>query len=208
MHTDYYTYKAEYDAAAADPVCQNVSNLANCPPLAKTSVFQTYDNRRVQLDAPMLDFRVYGTNESSGLPNTWICDGVTFNTVDFTNLGGSPYANITVICQAGSDYQWGFSFLLLFIVCVFQMLFAAIMYGLCIEARRNSLTTQYRIERVDPWNGHVHHAPKYYTSVMGHATNMVAQAEKAYGDDIKVWSTKKLDNTVWRGKRGMRAIQA
>ncbi|KAK5127101.1 hypothetical protein LTR85_008461 [Meristemomyces frigidus] len=205
-NANYNLYKQDYDAAAADPACRNVSSLGDCPPLAKTSEFE-YGGKSFHLDTPMLDFRLFGTNASSGLPNVWMCEGVALKTVDFSIYGYATSHNVTGFCQAGNTYQWGFSFLLLFLVCILQVIFAAIMYALWIEARRNSYTAHRRVKRVFS-NGRVERSSKYYPSVMGHTTNMIAQAERAYGDGIKAWSTTKLDKTVWRGRKGMRALQA
>jgi len=176
----------------------------DCPHLAKPSVITFGTNYTIDLDPPMLDIRVFGTNETSGLPNAWLCNGLALPTVDFSNYEHSGHYNVTGLCQAGNVYEWGFSYLLLLFTCIAQSLFAIIMYALWFEVRRNSTTVTRRTKKV--WaNGVVEWEKDDYPSVMSHATEMVRQAEEAYGEGVKTWSAVELDNIVWKGKEGMRA---
>ena len=117
------------------------------------------------------------------------------------------YSNVTGFCQAGNNYEWGFSYLLLLFTCIAQSLFAIIMYALWFEVHRNSVTRDRgtREVRRDVPSGEGTWEREDYPSVISHATEMVRQAEEAYGEEVKTWSARKLDTTVWRGKEGMRA---
>lgn len=196
---DYYAYKQYYDIAAVEPACQNVTAL-ECPILNVASNI-TIGNSSFALSAPMLSFQLFGTGPN-GVPNDWICDGLDFRTLDF-NAG-----NITGHCQAGADYQWGFSFLLTFIVSILNFLFVVTMYALWMDATRNMAAVTMQTAVRDAYGQAT--ASKVnadFPSILGNATNMVRQAEEVYGEDVKKWSARKLEETVWRGKAGMRAPQ-
>lgn len=205
--TDYNKYKQNYVDAANIPACYNSTdsiNLSECPPLAIPSGFDE-GGATLELDAPLLNIQVFGDNETSGLPNVWLCDGLVLPTIKFANYeyaSGSP--NITAFCQAGNVYQWGFSYLLLFFVCILNFIFAVIMYALWIEARHESVTTT-RMVRGAVASGGREWEKADYPTIMSHATNMVKQAEDAYGDQVRSWTAKKLDEVVWEGEKGMRA---
>lgn len=177
----------------------------------KASDFVSINGDTVHLDSPLLNIEIWGVDNATGLPRGWLCDGIAVMTSNFSNfktdLEGLYSANATGFCQAGSEYQWGFSFLLVFITCVFQLLYAISMYSLWIEARRNSSTALRGWREVYApgdfrWRG------ADWPSVMSHAVNMVRQAEEGYGEEIKSWSAKRLDKVIWRGSKGMRTSSA
>jgi len=149
----------------------------------------------------MLDIQLVGT--TSGLADLWACDTAALRTEWFTNYGDSQTANVTAYCSAGSNYQWGFSFLLLFFVCIAQCLFAIIMYSLWIDAKWHLQTRTGMYRKATP-KGWAAWETADYSSTLSHATNIVRQAEDAYGD-VTSWSASKLDRVVWRGRKGMRA---
>ena len=204
---EYYgKYKAAYDAASVDPACHNVSSLVDCP---ATNIPSTIGfaggSYPVNLEPPLLDINLWGINETSGIPNFWVCKNLALTTASFNDFGWTYSWNVTSYCTAGSTYQWGFSFLLLFIVCVLNFFFAATMYGLWIEAHRHRKFRPKREKKVWP-SGKVEWRDSHYPSMLSSATNIVRQAEKHYGDAVTSWSSRQLDDVVWRGKKGMRAL--
>jgi len=193
----------ELNPSLAPRGCNDSSRLMDCPHLAKPSVLNRGTSFTMHLDPPMLDIRVFGTNETSGLPNGRVCNHLALPTVEFVNYEYSLYNNVTRLCQAGNVYEWGFSYLLLLFTCIAQSLFAVIMYALWLEVRRNSVTVMRRTKFEA--NGVVWWEKEDYPSVISHATEMVRQAEEGYREEVRTRSARKLDTTVWKGKEGMRA---
>lgn len=151
------------------------------------------------LSAPLLNIQLWGNYTATGVPNVWLCAGFILNTYDF-NPG-----NVTGICSAaGTSYQWGFSFLLLLLVCILNLVFAAIVYGLWMDARRNAVTPRKREKKVHP-TGMVEWRVVDHPSAMKSVMAIAAQAMNDHGDEVFQWNSKKLNKDVWRGKKGMRA---
>ena len=209
---DYNKYKDDYLAAASSPNC--VSNrvntsLTDCAPLNKSSTFSRttlHDGQHpVALAPPVLNIEVLGT-EASGAAKAFICnlDGffgsnpVFFYTRQINKEGPD---GISALCTSAAYYQWGFSFLLLFIVCILNLLFAATMYGLWIDTRRdtNIQAVETDFSATDRVRGATY--PNHLRSVL----EITSQAEKEYGEQIRKWPSWKLDKVVWRGKKGMKA---
>lgn len=149
------------------------------------------------LDPPLLDIQLWGTNATTGRPNYWLCAGRIINVHDFDT------GNVTGICNAvpnvftGTSYMWGFSFLLLFLVCVLNLVFAAIVYGLWIDARRCSLTPQRWRKKSFP-NEVVQWKAVDYPSTMTSVMTIAAQARAAHGDQVFEWNSHELNKTLWR----------
>ena len=122
----------------------------------------------------------------------WLCGTMTIiNTneltqyVDRTDGAGSA----TGICQAGSGYIRGFSFLLTFVVCVVQLAFVLVMYALWIDvhwtqAGRRNDSGQFK-----------------------DAVTMVVQAQRQHGPNIDEWSAKTLQEEIVSGKFGMSFVE-
>jgi hypothetical protein len=198
----YSKYKGQYDAAASDPRCRNVSTLADCPPLAMASTLDWTKDLTINLTSPMLNIQLWGTNESSGIPNVWLCDGLILNTKDFPTDGRGRSGNLTGMCNAGNEYQWGFSYLMLLLVCILNFIFTAMMYGLWIEAHRNDSRNMYIEQKSSKSkDGEKEDASP---SLLKDALFLASQAEEQYGQEIREWSSRKLQKTVWDGKKGMR----
>ena len=189
-------------------VANGTAILSDCPALGFPSVFSPdgiSGGRHFDIPRPMLDIVLFGKDESSGLANVWFCEDQVYAIHNFTNY--DPYnGTVTAICQAGNAYQWGFSFLLLFLVCIAQSLFAIIVYALWIEAHRNMAIPPRKLKRKYP-SGIEEWEDVDYPSTLSHAVNMVRQAEEVYGDGVKLWSARRLDDVVWRGKEGMRTTR-
>lgn len=211
---DYNTHKAAYDALISDPQCRNVGNLTECPAtnidsiinLDESGAINAFNGTAVQLGPPLLDIQLWGNNLTTGLPNTWLCNEYILPTSSFSNGGGYSHAsNITGVCTAGPYYQWGFSFLLLFSVCILNLLFAATMYALWIDARRNRRRPLKFKEVVIPETGgkaRLEKDEKRY--LMADAFELVTQVEREYGSKVREWGPTKLRTVVRKGKKGMR----
>lgn len=113
------------------------------------------------------------------------------------------------ICTSGLYYQWGFSFLLLFIVAVLNLIFAAMLYGLWIDARRNGnvrgamevVEARRSAQGNDPLTRYrMVNTPSHLRNVL----NMADQAERCYGRDVREWPSWKLREKIWSGEEGMR----
>ena len=196
--TYWDAYAASYSAAVTDPQCANWSD-ASCTPLQKSSkidinAMQT-TQRPVDLPPPLLNLQRWYPN-ASGIPSYWACNEYILNTADLYN------GNVTGTCTASDHYQWGFSFLLLFIVSIMNLIVAVLLYALWLEAglytrpgRKEYLKKHGYLD--DSWK------PAYGPSVAGDAVNVVKQMEALYGTDVGRWTSYELDTVVWRGSKGM-----
>lgn len=189
------TYKDQYQAASSDPRCQNITDLMDCPPLARNTSIGL-DHPQLHMGAPMLNIQTWGWNETADLPNVWVCSNQFIHTQDF-----NPN-NVTGICTAGSNYQWGFSFLLLFIVCVFQFVFAIMIYALWIESERYITAKEADMED-DKRPGQMFEAARHPT-VLSSALALAEHTEQDFGSQIRDWTSPELDTFIYRGSRGMR----
>ena len=190
----YERHISDYIAAAEDERCVGVPR-SECPLLAKNSTLDVFGDQK-DVTSPLLDIQTWGSNHTTGLPDVWLCDTRIVKTKDIDiTLSSTPHINTIITCNAINKYQWGFSFLLLFIVCVLQFIWAAMMYELWIEARRNDNS---RVERSQSAQN-VADKPSLLVS----AVAIVSQAKQQYGKGIKVWSSEELNNSVWNGSMGM-----
>ncbi|KAJ4146870.1 hypothetical protein LMH87_001429 [Akanthomyces muscarius] len=218
----YERYKADYNAAAKDPRCQNsttglnVTMLTDCGPLNKTSEIRDSLNsagsssRMIKLDAPMLNIEVWPFDEATNMPSAWLCNDLIIKTADLNS-----HKNVTGICTSvNSNYQWGFSYLILLIVCILHLLFAVIMYALWLEARRCSVDAISAWRRTPLRCGADDASLKTQDlvrkaaarpSIMTSAIAIVSQAEQHYGANVSSWTNSKLNKRVWRGSKGMQA---
>lgn len=111
----------------------------------------------------------------------WTCEGNIYATDWFDLQTG----NITGVCQAGSKYVWGFSFLLTFVVSILTFVFAVMMYALWLDTRGAGLARDH--------------------SAFKDAVEMVTQAQTQYGEQIDEWTAGDLQKKVMRGSSGMTA---
>lgn len=184
----YDKYKADYEAAASDPRCLGNSTRATCPPLAKSSVL-TQDGVKIKdLGPPLLNIQLFPAD-------TWLCGDLIVHTSDLLA------DDATGICTAGSQYQWGFSFLLLFLVCILQFIWAAAMYALWIDVQRNS--DKSGADRDTAFTVEAAMRPTLLKSAIA----IASQAEQQYGAEVKGWTSRKLERVVWRGKKGIHVTE-
>ena len=117
----------------------------------------------------------------------WTCDYetvATWNISMFTQPTLQHRHTATAICQAGNRYVWGFSFLLTFAVCIIQLLFVLVMYGL--------------------WFYACYHSGQHEeSSQLKDAVMMVTQAQQQHEEDIAGWSAQKLKKRITKGQRGV-----
>ena len=183
----------------------NGSSLDNCAPLQKSStIMQATYTGTVSLEPPLLNIDVLGNN-AHGSPAAFKCPSFPTSLVFHTwqiNKGGEN--GISALCTAGSSYQWGFSFLLLLIVCILNLIFAAMMYGLWVDARRQGNLKTNR-ERVAEYSG----GPTLSLnspSNLRSALDIAKQAELQHGKEVHDWPSWKLEGIVWRGSKGIRLV--
>ena len=203
MHSDYLKHEQDYLAAKSTPGCTNYHNgslLDECGPLQKSSQIATYSGS-LSLEAPLLNIDVLGEN-AQGSPAGFKCPGFPTSLVFHTwqiNKGGEN--GISALCTAGSNYQWGFSFLLLLIVCVLNLVFGAAMYGLWADARRQgSLRTEEEV--MSNSGGHGTRSLNSPSNLRS-ALDIAKQAELQHGKEVHDWPSWKLDRVVWRGNKGI-----
>jgi hypothetical protein len=155
-------------------------------------------NYIVNFSAPMLNIQTWGVNNKTGAPNYWLCDTIILN-ADSLNTG----TNVTGLCTASTSYQWGFSFIILIIICVLNFTFTIVMYGLRIEARRHKPVSLNEHAGSDSGDASglitLTDAPSLLRDVILIASN----AENQYGEEVKGWSSAKLDECVWKGRNGL-----
>lgn len=184
---------------ATDPACKDANSTADCP---ATNISSASDD--IPISAPLLNIRllepftVTSPNISyvpsqDKMPEAWACGNGLFYHRDFFIEWepGANVANVTGKCTGGTDYRWGFSFLMLILVCVLNImtaigLFALWMYGsACSDGSRRG-TESLNTIRV--------------------AADIVTQARRYYGESAVdgTWSSQDMDQKIYRGKRGMR----
>lgn len=109
----------------------------------------------------------------------WLC-GTKVYTIE--TLSGS--SDVVGTCRAGSNYAWGFSFLLTFVTSVLTLIFTLIMYWLWYEIRR-------------------HGKSGLQVGAFKDAVTMVTLAQQQYGSKVGEWSSDTLQREVVAGKVGM-----
>jgi uncharacterized protein YjiS (DUF1127 family) len=120
-------------------------------------------------------------------------------------LDQSWATNITGTCIGGNEYQWGLSFLVLFSVSIAQFIFAALMYGLWIEAHRNGLVNMEKKDRGITKRRTKLEYEEARSSLLKDIGLMASQAEREYGEEIRGWSRSRLHEVVWKGHKGLRS---
>ena len=114
----------------------------------------------------------------------WSCADEIFQKQDLSQYAGAV-GTANGICRAGSGYQWGFSFLLTFVVCILNLIFTLIMYALW-------------------WDVHRHgNASETKPGVFKDAVTMVTMAQSQYGAKVGEWSSATLQRVVVNGRNGM-----
>lgn len=201
-YTYYMAHESDYLAAAGIPECShyyNGSSLDDCAPLQKFSrIHDPFDLRFTELEPPLLNIDVLGKN-AQGAPKALVCGGFPFFTKDINAVGENA---VSALCTAGSSYQWGFSFLLLLIVSILNLAFAATMYGLWVDVRRKGDLKTKRESVLA--SGRREDCPMNTPSSLRSALDISRQAEVQYGKDVHDWPSWKLDRVVWRGNKGIR----
>ena len=189
-------HEADYKAALSDPACA-VPSRPECTSLSKPSTIEWLGQLH-NLSSPLLDIKRANYDPDTDESNLWMCGSgaSVFWSSQFVQNGIPQSGQVTGSCGAPSpSYQWGFSFLPLFIVCVLQFIWAVTMYGLWVENRRVGLTADSRNQAAV----NTAYRPSYLVS----AVAIVSQAEQHYGGEIKAWDSRELDRSIWRGSKGM-----
>ena len=202
----YLEHEDAYQVAASLSQCTkyyNGSILDDCAPLQQSSTVRSpADYEKVPLNSPLLNIEVLGNNDQ-GAPKAFKCPGFPTDLVFDTHQINQGYENgISALCTAGASYQWGFSFLLLLIVSILNLLFSVMMYALWVDARRGG-NLKTREEVFTGPHGGRQSGSLNNPSNLRSALDISRQAELQYGREIHEWSTWKLDNVVWRGKKGI-----
>lgn len=187
-----------YNAAMTDPQCSDWS-YPSCTPLQKSSRIDINAIETtpapITFSPPLLNLQRWYLN-ASGIPSYWACNEYILDTNDLYN------GNVTGTCTASDNYQWGFSFLLLFIVSVMNFLVAILLYALWLEA-----TMCGRTGYKEPSKKHGYLEDSWKSAqtptVAGDAVAVVKQMETHYGTDVGEWTSYELDTVIWRGRKGM-----
>lgn len=201
-------YQKQYEALQNDPECRDISSLSDCPATNISSVMFDPDDpyqSSIHLEPPLLNIQTYGNNSATGIPDVWLCNNMILYQKDF-NAG-----NITGICKpainpwTGTEYQWGFSFLLLFIVCTMNLVFAVLMFTLWITARRSApARSKAREKTVGTRERPATWRRSHFPSVMSSVVAMAGQVREDHGDEVFGWSAETLRSRVWDSKEGVR----
>jgi hypothetical protein len=174
--------------------------LDDCAPLQKSSrIADPFDRGFTELEPPLLHIEVLGKN-AQGAPKAFVCSDLAFFTKDINEVGEN---GVSALCIAGSSYQWKFSFLLLLIVSILNLIFAATMYCLWVDVRRKGELKTVE-ESVPAYGGGRKHRPLNTPNNLRSALDIAEQAELQHGKDVHDWPSWKLDTVVWRGNKGIR----
>jgi hypothetical protein len=109
----------------------------------------------------------------------WLCGTDVYTTETLQES-----QSIVGTCRAGSNYAWGFSFLLTFVTSVLTLVFTLMMYGLWYYVHRQKESSVDVGELKD-------------------AVTMVTLAQQQYGSKIGEWSSDTLQREVFAGRTGM-----
>lgn len=123
----------------------------------------------------LLDIKVYG-GPNPDRAHAWYHNGMTLLEKDLPFEGQ---------CQPSKQYQWGFSFLLLFIMSMLNVGFACTMYLLWLVAHRHS-----RADR----------SPRYKPHIWRAVMDMSKQARASAGVNAEDWDTDRLAKGL-KGKK-------
>lgn len=215
----YEQYRDRYAAAERDcwrgePPDYASLDLTTCPVLNQHSTFNNY----VQ-PSPMLNLEVYSPPDATHGYTHWACGDYDTPFTSQQLLEDPSNSPNLGVCRSNGEYLWGFSYQLLFVTSVFQLVFALIMFALWIEAHRHlwparkatkeaaalkaaragtlHFTTFKRRPR-DAVREAADH-PDVYNSAFA----LVSQARQQYGDDIFTWSDEQRTEVIWRGSKGI-----
>jgi len=118
--------------------------MPNVPPVAyslrsnRSSTF-VFDGKVTELEAPSLNI----TFLSTGKPELSISPGLVhyYYSLDNSRQGilyDSEYVHTHGSCKPSETYQWGFSYIFLFMVSIFNFVWACIMAGMWFDTTRAS----------------------------------------------------------------------
>lgn len=127
------------------------------------------------------------TSDTVSKYSHWVCGDSIVATKNLTQYANDIYpydGTITGMCQAGSGYVWGFSFLMTFLVAVLNLVFVLVMYALWIDVQR-------------------HHVLSKDVGEFKAAVTMVTNAQSQYGAKVGDWSARTLQKKVMKGRRGV-----
>ncbi|PLB46566.1 hypothetical protein P170DRAFT_477446 [Aspergillus steynii IBT 23096] len=199
MREYYSIYESAYNAAE----CTNAESTADCPATNISSQYISPRNVTYCLDPPLLNFHLLSNDSLSmdspspspdKMPVAWVCDFALFYHTDFFAHSGIKEPNATGSCQSASDgYIWGFSYILLFIVCLLNLITGLALYGLWIYGHGSKEGT---LRGREP------------ASQLRAAANIIQQAREYYGDEAVNgdWDCRKMERDIFGGDRGMRII--
>jgi hypothetical protein len=129
------------------------------------------------------------------MPEAWACGNGLFYHRDFSTEfeAGVNFPNVTGQCTTGTDYRWGFSFLMLLLVCILNMVAAIGFLSLWLYGNRDS-------------NSYYRGRDREGLNTIQTAADIVAQAKEYYGEAAVdgTWSSQEMNKKIYKGKRGMR----
>jgi hypothetical protein len=125
------------------------------------------------------------------MPAAWACGNHIFAHKDFTPQQGFNFANVTGTSNSGNGYRWGFSYHLLLLVCVLNLVSAAAFYALWLYGSRDAEGTRRERGR---------------NFTVRAAADTVEHARRFYGDVAVdgTWNADEMDERIYGGARGMR----
>ena len=160
----------------------------------------------IALPAPLLNIEIAGTH-ANGTPKAYVCNWQwpENEVLIYTSEADQNQEGSAGICLAGAYYQWGFSFLLTFIVSILNLLCVSMLYGLWIDARRDGDIK--RVKEAVPSEREPSCASTYRSvNSPGHLRNALIiahQAERQYGADVHEWQSWRL-RRIWNGEGELR----
>lgn len=130
------------------------------------------------------------TTHSRSKYTHWLCGRQVFNVANihqFADIYGYDPDASTGICQSGSLYAWGFSFLFTLCLLVLNLAFTLLMYALEISAIRHAPPMERQGAR----------------GQFKDAVTLVTQAQARFGREVAEWSAEGLRKRLYGGDRGM-----
>lgn len=120
----------------------------------------------------------------------WICGEKVVDVADihqFAEVYGYKDNAATGICQSGTKYAWGFSFLFTLCVAILHLAFTLEMYALELSAIRTAPPLDRQGAKGE----------------FKDAVTLVTQAQGQFGDQVAGWSAEGLRKRLYGGREGM-----
>ncbi|EOA90293.1 uncharacterized protein SETTUDRAFT_146002 [Exserohilum turcica Et28A] len=116
-----------------------LSELSNISMYSEFVVNSTSGPTTVRLDAPSLNITTFQQHWRFKLPPPSTRNQFAFALEDLpTDIYNTSYLLEHGLCKPSETYQWGFSYIFLFMVSIFNFLWACIMAGMWLDTRRGS----------------------------------------------------------------------